>query len=382
MAHILVGGDSGAVASIRSLLTQWGMTSGAWCREGSATGLPTIDECDAVILTAPFPAVLDADGGAPDGAPRTPLLLLGDHPGHLLLARDAQQVVSHPGPAGLDLKSALLACLEQTRHLRGLQGNDWQGTDREGYLHFLGHELRSPLTAAKTALEVLQGELGGMTPQGATACPADGLKMLDIALRNIKRLHRTVDWSQDLLELETAAPRSRWTLMSVDRLAGVVEEAAHLTLDPDVSGQRLETDPNLLRVLVGQMIRVFQYAQPDCPLAGEVRLDPTRNRGLKLVLHAAGAGGGPEVARIARTCLIPVAGAGECSARQELELLVSYVVSRPLLAQLQAAVEVGQDDAGGPCLVLRLVLAEVDQGCGSAADRSGELLPAALHAPA
>lgn len=358
------------------------MTSGAWSAADAAAGWPTIHECDVLILAAPFPDLPAPRGDAPDGGLRAPLLLLGDPPGPLLLARDAQQVVSHPGSDGVELQPALLACLEQARHLRGRQDDRWQGSDREGYLHFLGHELRSPLTAAKTALEVLQGELGGLNPPDAPGLPDDGLKMLDIALRNIKRLHRTVDWSQDLLELETAAPRSRWSLMPVDDLGGVVEEAAHLWLHPDTRGRLLETDPNLLRVLVGQMIRVFQYAQPERPLRGEVGLDRERRGRLELVLRPDGRGDGAEVARIARTGLTTSAEPAECSARQELELLVSYVVSRPLLARLQAGVEVRLDPAGDPCLVLGLTLAaakvEGDPGSSAGADPS----PAALHAPA
>ncbi len=383
MAHILVGGDLRSGAGIRKLLQQWGMTCGLWPGDRSRGEYPTIHDCDALVLVQPVEFDPAVGPGASATAPWAPLILLGKHPGPLLLARDAQQVLADPGPGGEDLKRALLACLDTARQFRGAQDAGFEGHDREGYLHFLGHELRSPLTAAKTALEVLQGELGGLDPDDAGARGASGepaadhagrLKMLDIALRNVHRLQRTVDWSQDLLELEMTAPRSRWTRISVDSMTDAVEEAAHLIICDQARGRYLDSDPNLLRVLVGQMIRVFQYALPDTPLCGQVRLAPGNDRLLELELRPAEPGGSLDGPRIARTHLTPVTGSGECTPHEELERLVTYVVSRPLLAQLEAEVRVCSGSVSPTGLVLSLALAPAEVAPASQ--------PAALHAPA
>ena len=367
VAHILIGGDLRAGSAIRSLLQQWGMTCGSWSCGEAGWSYPTINECDAVVLVQGWSGDSTPDPGGSSEAPLAPLLLLGSNPGRLLLARDAWRVVGEPGPEGVDLKFALQSCLEQTGQLRGQQLQHHQG-DQEGYLQFLGHELRSPLTAAKTALEVLQGALGGLLAEGAGSggvADQEGLKtrdsrlkMLDIALRNIKRLHRTVEWSQDLLELETAAPRGSWSQIPVEQLEESVGEAVALVVEDEAKGRFLETDPNLLRILVGQVTRVLDYALPQCQLSGVVSLDSHRERSLELRLSPDPACGGLDGPRITRTHLTSTTGYDECNPREELQRLVGYVVSRTLLEQLQAEALVQSDANGIPVLALRLVLAD------------------------
>lgn len=385
MAHILIGGDLSGGPDVRSLLRQWGMTFGKWSAENSGSSYPTTDECDALIIVLPWIEIPALDLGGATDAPLAPLLLLGNNPGRVLLARDAQRVLPDPGPDGVDLKFALGSCMEQANLDRGLEEEKPQSEDQEGYLHFLGHELRSPLTAAKTALEVLQGELGGMLSVDScnesasvkSSAKDARLMMLDIALRNIKRLHRTVDWSQDLLKLEASSTVGKWIEVPVENLVEEADQLADLVVEEDALGRCLESDPNLLRVLVGQMTKVLDYALPGSPVAGLVRLDPTRERGLDLVLRARPTGDEIDGPRIARTYLASADGPSDCTASQELEKLAGFVISRPLLEQLQAEVVVESDDDGTPGLVLRLVLATKGQDATLAEDP-----PVLLHAPA
>jgi len=386
VAHILIGGDFEAGASVRSLLQQWGMTCGRWAGPEAEPGYPTIDECDAVILVHPTAAVPSPDPDRESGTPLAPMVLLGIHPGRVLLARDAWQVVPETGPDGAELKAALTACLERTYRLRGDSARPRWDEDKQGYLHFLGHELRSPLTAAKTALEVLQGELGGMSPGGHNPGPDledeglrdSRLKMLDIALRNIQRLHRTVDWSQDLLELEAALPEEQCSLIPVAKLAEAVEEVAGFQLEDEARERFLESDPHLLRILAEQMVRVLEYALPGCPLSGVIRLDPARTDCLEMGLFPAAGCRYPEGPRITRTHLASVAGSGQSSIREELDRLRDYVVSGGLLDRLRGRVSVQDGPGGMPGLVLGLELAE---SAGSGDRISGEP-PAVLRTSA
>jgi hypothetical protein len=384
MAHILIGGDSSAGSAVSSLLQQWGMTSGRIPVGIEGAQRPTINECDAVILVHPFAGSFTPEPGGPDSIPPAPLLLLGVHPGRVLLARDAQQVVLDPGPAGAQLKSALQACLDRTTHLRGRLNQAGRQGDQDGYLHFLGHELRSPLTAAKTALEVLQGELGGMEedqtgPPGESVADRKArLKMLDIALRNIKRLHRTVDWSQDLLEYESSSPASQLLRLSGESLAEIMGQAVNFNIQEAVRGRYLESDPKLLRILAGQLVRVLDIALPECPLAGELGLAGEGDGCLEMVLRPLKAQGCLDGPRITRTHLTPASGSCECTPCQELERLAGYVVSTTLLEQLQAVLRVQLDPDGVPTLALRLDLVDSASHEGLA----GSEHPAVLRAPA
>ena len=114
------------------------------------------------------------------------------------------------GHEGFRLRGALDACLA----LAGPEGRPVaDGRVGADILDILGHELRTPLTAIKTALEILAADLAvDLTADlGAdrSAAPLDGraerpqddnrVRMVQIALRNVQRLDRTVDWGQTML---------------------------------------------------------------------------------------------------------------------------------------------------------------------------------------
>ena len=65
--------------------------------------------------------------------------------------------IPDPGPGGSRLRAALQSCQERSRILRG---DPMSRHDQDQFRNFLGHELRSPLTAIKTALAVLAADKG------------------------------------------------------------------------------------------------------------------------------------------------------------------------------------------------------------------------------
>lgn len=205
MPHVLIGGDDKGRARLRSLFTQWGLTVGDLAPARLVAGIPTVSECDAVVVVG-----LDAElreaclGVQPDGvgaaaSTAAPLLIVGP---------DRQFAgpwihVSVIDPDGGQLRRALAAALDRARELRcgvpvGLT------LDEVEIRYELGHELRSPLTAIKMALEALDdGRFRDSDPHpgGDTS-----EKMLEIALRNVQRLHRAVEWSHDVLTAADAVP--------------------------------------------------------------------------------------------------------------------------------------------------------------------------------
>jgi len=164
---------------IQPRLAAWGLT-GAVRSPVGLWSLPTIHDCDAVLWFGPANALPAA--GAADDSP-APLLLLGDDDPD----GRAWQVVPPHEAGGARLRRALESCFARTRSLRDAGVAD---PLRERYRDFLGHELRSPLTAIRTALEEIAASTGD-----------DPLPMVRIALRNVRRLHRTLEWSQDVLAL-------------------------------------------------------------------------------------------------------------------------------------------------------------------------------------
>ena len=190
MAHIILYGDESRCSPIRAQLVRWGLTVGSPSAADPAPEGVGVDACDVVLVVGRVAAGLPGPDAVSDGgrgaAPAAPRFYLSDEEiadgcPRSLLSRllDASRLA---GDCRVALGGAALEA-----------GDD---------VHKIGHELRSPLTAIKTALELMESDLGNWQ-----ADPADveaQLKMLQIALRNVRRLHRAIEWSQMLL----AGPRA------------------------------------------------------------------------------------------------------------------------------------------------------------------------------
>ena len=267
LSHILFDGDIRQYPALRSLFWQWGVTVGrlpAGIRPG---GRATVEDCDAVVHVAELADPAEIDSGAmPDGAETegeaaveaAPLLVIGTGP----VAVEPWITIPHPGPAGSRLKAALQSCRE---HARMLRGDTHSRHERDQFRDFLGHELRSPLTAIKTALTVLEAE-GGHAPGPG--------RMLRIARRNLVRLAETVEWSQELMSLAEVPPAADIGPVSLVSLAKAVPSSLNTRLDEKHGTQEVDTDPRLLGMLAGQMRRVLTLACPQGRPVFRLGLDP------------------------------------------------------------------------------------------------------------
>jgi signal transduction histidine kinase len=111
------------------------------------------------------------------------------------------QRLSAADVAGDALRRRLEACFAEARRLRG--GAEPCPLSLR-YRDFLGHELRSPLTALRTALEEI------------AASPGDPGPLPQIALRNVERLQQVLEWSQGLLALaDLPDPEAREALAAL-----------------------------------------------------------------------------------------------------------------------------------------------------------------------
>lgn len=253
MAHVLFDGDIRRHPALRSLFWQWGVTVGCLPASVRAQGQATVEDCDAVVhLSSGIDPTGFVPGAMPDGAEKegvaaaaaAPLLVIGAGP----VAATSWITIPDPGPGGSRLKVALQSCQERARMLRGEPDSRH---DLDQFRNFLGHELRSPLTAIKTALTVLEAE-GGDEPGSA--------RMIDIALRNLIRLVETVEWSQELMSLAEAPPVAELGPVNLASLAKAIPDHLDVHLDEKHESCEVLTDPRLLGILAGQMERVLAFA--------------------------------------------------------------------------------------------------------------------------
>ncbi|MFO7609110.1 MAG: hypothetical protein R6X35_07910 [Candidatus Krumholzibacteriia bacterium] len=177
MPHILIMGPGQPPADTRRRLAAWGLTS-AGGGDACHRRPPTVADCDAVLWFGAPPALLPAAADEP----AAPVLLVGQTDPH----GAAWQVIPPRKAAGDCLRRALELCCARGRALRERGVED---PLRVRWRDFLGHELRSPLTAIRTALEEIE------------AAPGDPGPLPEIALRNVGRLQQVLEWSQDLLAL-------------------------------------------------------------------------------------------------------------------------------------------------------------------------------------
>ena len=291
MAHVLIDGESRILADVHEVLRRWGHTVGRLSADARARGRASEAECDAVlflcdqdpdgteILGSHLKAVAPVEVQNPGAEePMAPLLVIGQ--GHLAetMGRQAHQLIPEIGPGGSHLKKALDICLEGEPRI-GSAGRD--RCDRDQQLHFLGHELRSPLTAIKTALEVVQGDLWGLIGEPEMEIPAGDhslLRMLEIALRNVRRMNHTVEWSQDLLKFEDDRSRTGVRSASLENLGRELSRSLGSEVRIQGRDQTLECEVDLVIHLAGLAVQAVRFGDGNLDLT--VTLD-TETVGLK-----------------------------------------------------------------------------------------------------
>ncbi|MCK9995087.1 MAG: hypothetical protein KAH56_02270 [Candidatus Krumholzibacteria bacterium] len=266
MSHILFDGDIQRYPALRSLFWQWGFTVGRLPASVQAGGRATVEDCDAIVHVAELSDPAGYDSGAmPDGAEAegeaaveaAPLLVIGAGP----VAVESWITIPDPGPGGSRLKVALQSCQERARMLRG---DPRSRHELDQFRNFLGHELRSPLTAIKTALTVMEAEGGH---------ESGSHRMLRIAQRNLVRLAETVEWSQELMSLAEAPPAADLSPVSLASLSKAIPDHFDVHLDEKHGSHVVLTDPRLLGVLAGQMARVLGFVCPGSCLSFRLDFD-------------------------------------------------------------------------------------------------------------
>jgi len=357
LSHVLIGGEEQKVVELRFLLAKWGVTAGRLALGGSA---PTVLDCDTVILQGNSTEYRDAClGTLPDGpggaaGPAAPLIFINSEGLGLDSLPAEWLVLEKVDPDGGNLwlavrSSAASACALRGDPVSPLKEDNHDHKDT--YLHFLGHELRSPLTAIKTSLEVLEGEMGGLD---ASRKSGSSLKMLNIALRNVRRLHQTVEWSQDLLATSSLPPASRPREVAIDEMVARLQETGEVWVDPQIRDLDFQTDPDILTSLVKQMARAVSMTCPNSPISVRLETDDREAQLVHLAVLAADGEHDAESVTSQRTRLVVAEDPDEPAT--ELDRLARFMVSPGLVEALAATLRTPEVATDQPALMLTLNL--------------------------
>jgi len=311
MAPILIGGDLDSGQQFAGWLRGWGLNSSRLAPETHPAAVPA-DQASAVIYACgPAAPPLPNDPGPTVGA--APLVLVGPA-GAPALASRAWTSLSDPGPGGRRLAAALRPCLD---------ADAVAATAPPGFRDFLNHELRTPLTAAGTALQTLALQLersGGPS-----------LALVDLALRNLRRLEETVDWTCDYVA-DTApaepggdeeAPRLTELLQDLDELEAPLPLS--WATGPGAWDLPVRIDRARWRRLLRQLLRAVAYQTPGQAVRLELSTLDEEPEGPALLLVFQLASGEQDV---------PVQRTGAQNEAEQLRRLLAFTVNPDLSRRL------------------------------------------------
>lgn len=318
MLDILIGGDPGLTARVGTWLESWGLRPAVLPRGTHPASVPA-GRAAAVIYAAG-----EGFHGLPErrsGCAVVPLLLVGQAPGAEL--RDAAWLrVADPGPDGAALAAALRPLLESSLAGAG---------EANHFRDLVNHELRTPLTAAGTALQMLARQL--------ERAGGPSLDLVDLALRNLRRLERTLDWACDHLAAgicangATAASPAPLTELLEDLDA--IDAPLPVTWSSGPGDWEHETwiDRDAWRRLLRELLRAVALLVPDQPVHLDVaqlaNAEQTSPSALLLVMHLPQASPAP----------LPEHAAAEDIA-DHLRRLLSFTVSPGLVRSMDLRLDV------------------------------------------
>jgi hypothetical protein len=314
MMQVIVGGDRQRVGQLQGWLAGWGLQCADLPADGRPDAVPAGRAAAVIWIHGPqAPEVPAADARSSLDPAAAPMLLLGaDAPAHLVAG--AWAALDDAGPDGADLAAVLRPCLERS------------GQADADFHDFLNHELRTPLTAAGTALQMLALHMERAGGQS--------LELVDIALRNVRRLEQTIDWACDHFA------------GGGDPLDEPAEEAELLDLLEDLDGVDAPVDLEWrtgagdwsTRVMVGrqqwrrllrQVLRAVSFHTPGERVGLEVStVTGEQDTGLLLVFHL------PYAARDT----VRVAGEGDGPA--QLRRLLDFTVNPEVAEQMRLRMDV------------------------------------------
>ncbi|MFH1843070.1 MAG: histidine kinase dimerization/phospho-acceptor domain-containing protein [bacterium] len=290
-----------------------------------------------------------------------PLILLSGKAGDCRCRKVCWQSLEAVDMDEAALATTLESCLQR---LTQLPSGASELCGFHNYAQFLNHEIRTPLTAAQSAMQILARELHGQTDDRL-------LPLVRIALRNLQRLSRTVAWSEDYLSSRVQQSTPDWQPGSVadlldrvlaeETLAGQVE----LQYRETVGELSIVSDEHLLGTACQQVLRTFCYNTPTTKVQIEVSIDraavlndmsaPDVAAAELVLSYRCGSGKavGWGSRAVSRTGLV---SQGELP-EEELTWLLEFTVSREILGILGARVRITADpDNGEPVVELILPL--------------------------
>lgn len=266
MARIQVTGDSPLAAQVEYWLRRWGHTVTRCVTATEFRAAASIRRSDVIVIAC--------DGRGLDGYCPLSLPLFGEVPPLLQIGRSDQSCrrqmlycerVPEPGRAGRQLARGLRRCLARAVQMKA-HADELKG--HQEYVQFLSHEIRTPITSALSALEILSRD--AMTESGqAVRTPSDRRDgFVQLALRNLKRLRETVEWTEEYLAARTLSLVPRWEERQVGEL--FTQASGQEGPRPDLSlvfeagsdAGAMVSDPQLLRTLVQQVLRTLRYHAP------------------------------------------------------------------------------------------------------------------------
>ena len=330
VTHVLLDRNLAAASRLKRQFHRWGMTSGWFDPREDGSCWPGILDCDLVLVAAdaagrPAPHPFD---------PMAPLILLGVS-GPVLLSRNAWQGLPQGEPGDGTLRAAIQRSLEQSAILRQEAGAEGE---KEEFLAYLSHEMRSPLTAAKTSLEILSAELAELDHGDDRS--EERQRLVQILERNLGRLQRSVEWSQELLVSSLGADNLFLEDLEVSELEVMLEQHFATQVDPAAREFTTHTDPVALVQLLRQLGRALAAIHPRAEQVLRVASHGEGSRGLVLTLAAGDQNeAAPDTRRTGLVSALHPSG----SRRLDLKALVGHVSSAPLAARLGVELEVAED---------------------------------------
>ncbi|MCP4291860.1 MAG: hypothetical protein GY780_08510 [bacterium] len=356
MTHVLLDIRLSSYREIHSRLRRWGMTLGTFDIQSADPDWPASHQCDLALLDSNTASALGKIRRPANllmnPEQQAPIILLGVS-GPLLLDRDAWQGLNQNNPDSRTLRQAMQVALEKSyRRNNHSEENEDQGD----FLTFLGHEMRTPLTAVKTALEVLEGDLGGMGIKTAEDDPQ--LKMVALALKNVRRLQHTIEWSQEMLASSGGQSKAELGLLSCEKLESFLQEKFELKEADFPAETQVMTDLTALDDLVVQCSRALDYTFADRGVESRVHFEGEPEKGtgwLHVDLLPVSLPSNVTVPRISRFGLESLNNQAQGSGC-ELQKLTGFVVSGGLKEYLGVELEIFQDSEGQSGIRISLVL--------------------------
>jgi len=310
MKQILIGGDETQGARLATLLETWGLRSAPLAPDEHPAAVPADLACAVLYATGPGAPLPPRPPRAVSAA--APLVVVGPTPASDLV-ESAWARLPDPGPGGAALAAALRPCLESSACLR----------PGFGFRDFLNHELRTPLTAAGTALQTLALQL--------ERAGGPSLDLVDIALRNIRRLERTIDWACDYVAehpvRRDAAAGAATSLTDLVQDLDDLESPVPLTWATGAGDWSVPVslDRTGWRRLLRQLLRAIAYFVPEQPVHLDLDLLGAQDAGLpQALLLVVNLDCDAEAERVQRT--------GAIDEAEQLRRLLAFTVS-PDLAQ-------------------------------------------------